>query len=144
MLSRRIPHPRADQREHLIIELKRPTQVIDSGVVDQIESYAFAVADDERFKDTDTRWVFWAVSNDVAANVRRRARQPNRPAGLLYDDKDRRLSIWVKSWGEILEECRGRLQFFQDHLEYSPDDEGALARLQQMHEKYIPAAATAR
>jgi len=82
MLSRNIPQPRADEREHLIVELKRPKKVIDSGAYDQIESYAMAVAADERFRDTKTRWIFWAVSDDIV-----RARQPNKPEGLyrLYD-----------------------------------------------------------
>jgi hypothetical protein len=49
--------------------------VIDSGVYDQIESYAMAVAGDERIRDTQTRWIFWAVSDDIASNIRVRARQ---------------------------------------------------------------------
>jgi hypothetical protein len=81
MLSRVVPQPRAEEREHLVVELKRPNQRIDSDAASQIRSYAFAVAEDERFKDTKTRWVFWAVSNDVTASVRREARQSNRPEG---------------------------------------------------------------
>lgn len=83
MLSRRIPQPRKEQREHLVIELKRPSQPIDPGVDTQISSYAFAVSNDERFKDTDTRWIFWAISNEVAESVRKKAKQRNRPEGLL-------------------------------------------------------------
>ena len=52
MLSRSIPQSRADEREHLIVALKRPKKMIDSGVYDQIESYAMAVAAVERFRDT--------------------------------------------------------------------------------------------
>jgi hypothetical protein len=63
MLSRRIPQPKAEEREHLVIELKRPKQDVDGAVAAQIESYAIAVATDERFRDTKTRWIFWAISN---------------------------------------------------------------------------------
>ena len=44
-----------------------PKVSIDSKAASQIESYAFTVADDERFRDTKTRWVFRAVSNHYTA-----------------------------------------------------------------------------
>lgn len=70
MLSRSIPQSRVEEREHLVVELKRPKAVINSHVYDQIESYAMAVANDERFRDTETRWVFWAISDEIADNMR--------------------------------------------------------------------------
>src|SRR5205823_12358885 len=119
MLSRSIPQSRTDEREHLIVELKRPKKVIDSGVYDQIESYALAVAADERFRDTKTRWIFWAVSNDISETVRKKAKQRNRPEGILYDDDEGRITVWVRSWGQIIQDCRARLEFFRQQLEYS-------------------------
>jgi hypothetical protein len=137
MLSRLIPQPRADEREHLVVELKRPSQLIDSKATTQIKTYAFAVADDERFKDTKTRWVFWAVSNDISDSARREAKQSNRPEGLLFDDEEQRIRIWVKSWGQIIETCRGRL-FFQERLQYEANQSTAPAYLQRTHDKYLP------
>jgi Type I restriction enzyme R protein N terminus (HSDR_N) len=61
MFSRNISRAGSAEREHLIVELKRPKVAIDSSAADQIESYALAVAEDERFKDVDTKWVFWAI-----------------------------------------------------------------------------------
>ena len=75
---------RAD-REHLIVELKRPKAKIDRKAADQIRDYADAIAEDERFKDTNTRWVFWVVSNEIADSVRRDTRQRDRPEGMLHD-----------------------------------------------------------
>ena len=140
MLSRRVPLPNATEREHLVVELKRPSVKIDDKAVSQVESYAFAVADDERFKDTTTRWVFWAVSNDITDSVRKRARQAKRPEGLLFDDADGRIFIWVKTWGQILQDCRGRLQFFEEQLQYRPNAESALEYLRKTHERYLPKA----
>jgi len=140
MLSRQIPQPRADEREHLVIELKRPTQDVDASVAAQIKSYAFAVADDERFRDTRTRWIFWAISNDIADAVRKEAKQRNRPEGMLYDDDEGRITIWVRTWGQIIESCRARLNFFQQCLEYTADKDSAVAYLRKMHEKYLPKA----
>jgi hypothetical protein len=125
-------------RRPLVIELKRPKQVIDSSVFDQIESYATAIASDERFRDTDTRWVFWAVSDDMAPNIRRRARQPNKPEGLVLEVQELRITVWVKSWGQIIEGCRQRLEFFRKNLEYVSDDDSAIALLRRLHSKYLP------
>jgi len=138
MLSRTIPQPRADEREHLVVELKRPSQNIDPTVATQIESYALAVAGDERFKDTKTRWIFWAVANDIVDTVRKRAKQRNRPEGILYDDDEGRITVWVKSWGQIIQDCRGRLEFFRKQLEYSADKDSALTYLRKTHARYLP------
>ena len=86
----------AEDREHLIVELKRPAVKIDAEVTAQIESYAFAVADDERFRSVPAKWVFWAVSNDVDQVVARKVSQKNRANGILFQDEEQRITIWVK------------------------------------------------
>jgi hypothetical protein len=138
MLSRIVPQPKAEEREHLIVELKRPSQKIDAEAASQIRSYAFAVADDERFRDTKTRWVFWAISNEISDSVRREANQRNRPRDLLYEDEEERIFIWVRTWGQLIESCRARLEFFQRELNYSVENESALSYLRKMHSKYLP------
>jgi hypothetical protein len=54
ILSRTIRQAHADEHEHLIVELKRPTQTINSNARQQIEDYAFVVAEGSRFVDTKT------------------------------------------------------------------------------------------
>lgn len=138
MLSRTIPQPRADQREHLVIELKRPNQKIDTKATTQIMEYAFAVAKDERFRDTNTRWIFWAISNEIADSVQRQAEQRHRPKGLYHEDPDEEISVWIKSWGQVIESCRVRLEFFQRQLQYTATKDSAITYLRKMHEKYLP------
>jgi hypothetical protein len=141
MLSSAMRPTAGSQPEHLIVELKRPAQDINNEVFDQIESYANAVATDERFKGTDVRWVFWAVSNDLSSTIERRARMKDKPVGLVYESRDMPLTIWVKRWGEIIEDCKARLEFFRENLEYTPDDESALERLRKIHESlFLPPA----
>jgi len=138
MLSRRIPQPHAEQREHLVIELKRPSQTIDTPVETQITNYAFAVAEDDRFRDTDTTWVFWAISNKASTAVERKANQAGRPPGLLYDDPKGRIFIWVRTWGQLIESCRGRLEFFRSQLDYNADNDSAIGFLRETYRKYLP------
>lgn len=138
MLSRLVPQTRPEDREHLVVELKRPSQCIDSKIASQIESYAFAVMDDERFRDTGTKWTFFAISNDMSDNVRKKVRQAGRAEGILYEDEGGKIKVWVKTWGQLIESSRARLTFFADRLGYAADDESALAYLRKTHEQYLP------
>jgi len=140
MLSKRIPQSRDDQRQHLIVELKRPSQKVNEAVFGQITKYAMAVAKDERFRDTGTSCVFWAVSTERDDFVDFQAKQPNRPRGVIGVHEELRITIWAKTWGEILQECRGRLEFFRRHLDYTVDRENAIEQLRKTHEKYFPPA----
>lgn len=142
MLARTIPQPRADERENLVVELKRPSKKICTEVIGQIKRYAIAVAKDERFRDTKTKWVFWAISNEMTDEARRDARQRNRPEGLVFDDEELRITVWAKTWGQIIQDCKGRLQFFKEKLDYEANQESALTYLKSAHEKYIPTCLT--
>ena len=66
MLSRTLRRHRADELEHLIVELKRPKVKIGDKEITQVEKYAISVANDERFQSVNgLRWTFWAISDDV-------------------------------------------------------------------------------
>ncbi len=137
MFSRNIQVAGSEDREHLIVELKRPDVKIDSWVAGQIESYAFAVAEDERFRDVRTRWIFWAVSTDMDDVVRRKISQRDRARGILFQDEEQRITIWVKTWSQIINECRARLRFFAEKLNYAPDRDSSLAHLKTTYHKYL-------
>jgi hypothetical protein len=138
MLARLIPQARAEERDHLVIELKRPSVKIGLEELGQIESYAFAVANDERFRDTKTRWTFWVVSNDMDDAARRRTRTKGLPDGCIFQDSEQPITIWATTWSQILEKSRARLEFFRKHLEFDANDESGRAYIQKVHGKYIP------
>ncbi|MHC4097928.1 MAG: ATP-binding protein [Planctomycetota bacterium] len=140
MLSRRVPLHRAEDREHLIVELKRPKQKIDTKTAGQIKEYAFAISEDERFRDVETRWTFWALSNDISESVRKETKQQNRPEGILYKDEEGKLTIWVKTWGQIINDCKARLNFFKESLQYTAGDKTAIEYLRKEYEKYLPSS----
>ncbi len=137
MFSKNIQLAGAEEREHLIVELKRPDVQIDSAALAQIKSYAFSVAGDERFRDWKTRWVFWAVSSDLDKFARREVNQVDRPRGLLYLGDDPSATIWVKTWSQIINDCKSRLQFFAEKLNYTPDRDSSLEHLRTTYHKYL-------
>lgn len=133
MLTRSIPCSRENELEHLVIELKRPTVDIGAKELEQIESYAFAVAEDERFNGLDTRWTFWIISNGMDEHAKRRAKQANMPYGLIHQSDDKRISIWAKQWSEVLQSNRHRLKLFQTKLEFNADRDVSLEFLKQTY-----------
>lgn len=138
MLGRVIPQPHQDEQEYLVVELKRPNKTIDTTITSQIESYALAVAGDKRFRDTKSKWVFWAISSDMNSTVRKKVNQRGRSEGILYEDSDQKIVVWVKTWSQVIQECRGRLKFYQERLEYCATHDAGLAYLKKTHRKYLP------
>ena len=121
MFSRNIQLAGSEEREHLVVELKRPDVNVNSDAITQIKSYAFSVIGDERFRGVTTKWVFWAVLSDLDAFARQEVSQRDRPRGMLYQSDDPSVTIWVKTWSQIINDCRSRLRFFAEKLNYTPD-----------------------
>jgi len=137
MLSRAVPRNHEDEREHLVVELKRPTVKIGADELTQIKSYAYAVAADERFRHLDTRWSFWVISNDLDEYAQRDTRQRNKPRGLVTQTDDGQIEVWVKTWSEVLSGCKARLRFVQAHLQANVDNESSLKYLKRTYDKYL-------
>ncbi|KQT59823.1 MULTISPECIES: ATP-binding protein [unclassified Aureimonas] len=137
MLSRSVPQSHKDEREHLVVELKRPSVKIGDKEITQIKKYAYTVADDERFRGLNTQWSFWVVSNDLDRFARQEARQKDKPRGQIFQSEDGSITVWVKTWSEILAECRARLKFVEDKLQANVDRERALKYLRTTYDRYL-------
>jgi hypothetical protein len=140
MLSRSIIHPGRQRVEHLVVELKRPKVKIGSKELDQTIDYAKSVANDPQFKNTETIWRFWAVSNELDVRAEERARQKDKPVGLVHDDTVFNMQVWAMSWGTLIEQCNRRLHWVKEQLSYAPTDEDARNHLSRLYEKYLPKA----
>jgi len=137
MLSRAVPQNHADEREHLVVELKRPLAKIGADEITQVQKYAFTVADDERFRHLKTRWSFWVISNDLDSYARHQTRQKGKPRGQVYQSEEGHVEVWVKTWAEVLSECKSRLRFVQEHLQANVDRDSSLRYLKSTYEKYL-------
>ncbi|ODT47670.1 ATP-binding protein [Devosia sp. 63-57] len=137
MLSRSVPTNRSDEREHLVVELKRPSKKVGGQEIMQAKNYAYTVAKDERFRHIKTRWTFWVVSNDLDEFAQTEARQKDKPRGQVAQTDDGLVEVWVKSWAELFAESKGRMRFVQDRLQASVDREDALAYLRKTYAKYL-------
>lgn len=126
---------KASRRQHLVVELKRPTVTLTQTEVAQITNYAVAVTKDEGFKTPDVTWEFWLVGDDLDPVVDELVHGKDQPVGLYKEGANYR--IWVRRWAEVLEENRQRLHFYREHLDYQP---GADAGLDATLAKYLPGA----
>lgn len=137
MLSRATRRHRADDIEHLVVELKAPRVVIGADEITQAKRYAMAVSRDERFHTVrGVRWCFWIVSNNYDEFARSDIEGGPDPARQLIHRKDN-ISVGIKTWGELIEENRARLQFFQEHLDHSADESAAIRYLRERHSNYL-------
>jgi hypothetical protein len=138
MFSRAIRRHKADELTHLVVELKAPKVKINQKEINQTENYAISVMKDDRFKSLNTNWIFWAISDDYGDYAEYRMKQSTHsPAnsGKIHDREN--VSIWVKTWAQVLNENRARLQFFQEKLEYEADKGASLKHLQEQYSKFL-------
>jgi hypothetical protein len=138
LLGREIPAYAKTRREYLVVELKRPSQKIDLDVKSQIESYALAVAADERFDKANTHWTFLAISNEMTDEAARTVRQQGKAFGFFHDEPN--LRIGLTTWSEILGASRARLEAFRTKLEYTATRDQGIALLHNKYAQYLPAS----
>jgi hypothetical protein len=137
MFSRSTRRHRANDIEHMIVELKAPKVKIGADEITQIKKYAIAVTSDERFSTVDgVRWHFWLVSNAYDDFARHEIESgPDHERRLIA--RGPRHIVGIKTWGELIEENRARLQFFQEHLQHSADESTAIKYLQEKHSQFL-------
>jgi len=138
MLSCRVPTATDEERKHLVVELKRPSQSLNEDVINQIKKYAKAVALDDRFKHSNVEWDFVAIANRFTEGGELEARQSGKPRGLILElDDPIKIRVWAKTWGEVIQEAEGRLTFYKRRLEYQANDEEALRYLGTINADYL-------
>ena len=133
-----VNQPKIGLKDHLIVELKRPSKKIDKEVLGQIQSYAFAVANDPRFDKATTHWKFIVVSDELDDYAKMQAQQQNRPEGLIFVSPDNRIEVWALDWAKILHDAEARLQFINQTLSYNADRESSRKYLSDKYEQFIP------
>lgn len=140
MLSKAVPKNHANESEYLVIELKAPKVKIGQTEMNQIESYAFAVANDERFRGIKTRWEFWVISDDMDPIAKMKANQRNFPKGVIFQNNEPEINditIKVKTWSEIIADNKHRYNFVKDRLNLSISNNDGLSYLHEKYAKYI-------
>ena len=132
-----------DRNRHLVVELKAPKVSAGSKELAQIKAYAMAVAQDPRFASSTTAWDFWLVTGEVDDFVRQEANQVGRERGLVFEPSlpsapGAKVRVWVRDWGQIIDDARHRLDYFQKSLQHDPSFDDARDYLRRNHGDVIP------
>lgn len=135
MLSKAIRRYKANELTHLVVELKAPKVKIDEKEILQVEQYAISVTKDERFKNVKTTWAFWAISDDYGDYAEYRMKNGGGENGKIHEADN--LTIWVKTWAQVIDENRARMQFFQEKLEYEAKKSESLQDFQKRYAEFL-------
>jgi hypothetical protein len=138
LMLQKVNQTRHGEFDYLIVELKRPSKKVDAEVIVQIKKYATAVATDERFHNIPAKWTFLAISNELDDYAEDEANQRNKPKGLIHDSAQHNITVWAKTWSEVIANARAKLQFINQHLQYEVTQESSQKYLKEAHEKFIP------
>lgn len=139
MISRAAKPMRSGEIEHLVIELKRPTVEVGVEQLQQAFSYAIAVASDDRFSVGHAEWEFWVVSAGMSKEAKALSNQAGKPPGLFYDGgtSNPKVRVWARTWAEIIQDARVRMQFYKDRLSLEVDSEVAVRKLKRTYARYF-------
>jgi hypothetical protein len=137
LFGRALEHTR-NQREHLVVEIKRPSLEITRNEINQIQDYAAAVIADGRFDTTTVQWDFVLVGTRFDEIAWSMANPPDRPPGLIYPMADGRVRVWGRKWADVIADARHRLKFVRSQLDYDPDTDQAVQFLQEKYPEYLP------
>jgi Histidine kinase-, DNA gyrase B-, and HSP90-like ATPase len=125
------------RHEHLMIEIKRPTQKISPKVVSQGESYASVLNACSEFDPTRTEWDLFLVSGEIEDNVvNLKRRKADRPFGHI--DTMGNVRLWAFTWGEIIEAARDEMRMVRDKLEMKSLELSSSEYLQKHYPKVFP------
>lgn len=132
-----------DRNRHLVVELKAPKVPAGPKELAQIKAYAMAVAKDPRFASSTTEWDFWLVTGEIDEVVRQEANQRGRERGLVFepdlpDAPGAKVRVWVRDWGQIIDDAKRRLDYFQKSLQHDPSLDDARDYLRRNHGDVIP------
>lgn len=135
MLHKKI-EVREGEFDYLVVELKRPSQKINSEIMNQIEAYAVAVSEDERFVTDKCNWTFIAISNEFDRMAQNRANQDGSPKGRIYAKGN--VKVFIMTWAEVISNAKVRLKLYREQLNYVADDESSRKYLEEIHSRYLP------
>ena len=102
---------------HLVIELKAPKVFINTDEISQIEGYAASIIEDICFRGVKVYWGFLVISDEIGPHGTFRITNP------LTGEIPKRdnVTIYVRTWAQVIDENRSRLQFFQERLVFQAD-----------------------
>lgn len=133
-----IPIGSKEKREHLFVELKRPSQKATPKEKQQINDYAYAVANDKRFSKENTTWKFLLIVTEIDDRLKQEKQDSSKSLNGLYG-KGENFEVYIYEWSYLIEQKEGELRRLNELLNINLDESPEkLSYLKTMHAEYIP------
>lgn len=133
-----------DMIRHLIIELKAPDIRAGRDEHLQVVDYAQTILDTPAFKSEKASWDIVLMVTDFDDTVRRQIIKGHSATGLIYDPEAEpgrpAVRIYVRRWGDVIEENKRRLEFVTDALEHDPSVSEGLQYVREEYADLLPPA----
>ena len=91
---------------HLVVELKRSSVTLGSAELNQVESDALTVGQDDRFDEQKSKWTGYPIGVGCDEFVEEKRMSQDRPPGLVVNRPG--VQVWWKTWAEVVS-AAGRL-----------------------------------
>lgn len=117
--------------KNLVIEIKRPSKLCGITELNQIKSYANAVMDDNLFDKDNTYWEFILLATRVNKDINYEINQEAFDKGVARKGKEHIVRVLL--WSEILQSCKGRLEFLRKQLDKSYNKAEVVDHLKQCY-----------
>jgi hypothetical protein len=125
--------------ENLVIELKRPSVTINLPELNQISEYAYAVSKNPRFPKEKTQWKFILIGSAISEQANFALKKHKGLPGCYICHDDDSLTVWVKDWGQIINEATSRYKYLEQNLQLAvKDNSEGFSYLKRKHNEYLP------
>lgn len=142
MLSRLLRRHRANEVEHLVVELKRPGVPVGLAEINQISKYAASIEKDGRFAVREgVIWRYWVISDTLDDMGKWETEKDQTGRGLIRDTP--KSKIYIRTWDQLIEENKAKYQFIQERLNFSANDERAMRYLRSEYSALLDGVAVA-
>ncbi len=114
-LAAKREYPALSSNRHLLVELKAPSVALGWKEFQQVTRYAQTVMNSPQFDKTMTSWDVFLVSSEIRQELELHRRQKHKPLGWVSEYEN--ATVWVLTWGEIIDRARKEMALVRAHLE---------------------------
>ncbi|MBI5068717.1 MAG: ATP-binding protein [Deltaproteobacteria bacterium] len=141
-LAAKREYPTVPSNRHLLVELKAPSVPLGWKELQQAARYAQTVMASPQFDKAMTAWDVFLVSSDIKPEIDLQRRQKNKEPGLVSEYEN--ATVWVLSWGEIIDRARSEMRLVRDHLDQKSRELSVSEYLQKNFPEVLEQASTPR
>ena len=134
LVLQRTHHGPGNVNHRLVVELKRPSIRLGVEEAQQITGYANRLTSSGGLGPS--KWTFILIGSEIGSELKPQLNQPGRDLGEFMRGDG--FSVYVKTWGELIDECEERYRFYRDQLKSSATLDDSISQLRERYGHLLP------